>query len=304
LLIGRDEAERAEVAHIVTSTFCELRIIFAGDSLMNPASRLFRELHQLSNHVSPLELGRYLSHIAQALPIIVRGRTLAPADCLMTHEVTFRYKGCDIIVPIDRVTEILKGKDETPTFGGMREMYSSNVYLRAFREGIPMDIVVDLGSNRGLFCLLALTAYRASIAIGVEPVSYFRPVLDLLLSVNCIDPIRAPREEKLIASVSGQDKITMEEILKKYKIGRIDFLKCDIEGGEFDIILRNSSFLEAVSNLAMEVHPAAGDYAALSNALERHGFALHMTDQFGAPIDNGSPHYLYASRTGDLMSEH
>ena len=40
-------------------------------------------------------------------------------------------------------------------------MYSGNAYLRAFKPGLRARTVVDLGSNRALFLMLALTVESA-----------------------------------------------------------------------------------------------------------------------------------------------
>ena len=72
-------------------------------------------------------------------------------------------------------------------------------------------------------------------------------------------------------------------------------------GGEFGGLLNNNDFLRRVDNIAMELHPAEGDPRRLAAELQSFGFDLCLTDQFGATAPADRAHYLYASRTGQLL---
>ena len=93
----------------------------------------------------------------------------------------------------------------------------------------------------------------------------------------------------------------MAELMKSHELGQIDYLKCDIEGGEFDVFLNGPDFLDKVGNIAMELHPHCGPVNEIVDLLQLKGFAVLVTDQFGRAVDGGLPHYLYASRIGDLL---
>ena len=94
--------------------------------------------------------------------------------------------------------------------------------------------------------------------------------------------------------------MTIDEIMKRFGMDRIEFLKCDIEGGEFDVFLRNNAFLAKVDRIAMELHPEEGDVAALRQALTESGFNSKVTDQFGNDAGSKEWNYLFASRVGGV----
>lgn len=220
----------------------------------------------------------------------------------MTGHVPFDLMGNQIVIPLDEIWHVLSKHDQTTTFGGAREMYASNVYLRGFKNGLSARNVVDLGSNRGLFLILAAKVLGAEQAIGVEPQDYYAPVFELLLDANDIDAGRLHRLYKFASATTGPNTITMQEIMEDYDIPNIDFLKCDIEGGEFDVFLSSNDFIDNVSNISMELHPAEGDVSKLVRELQKFDFEVRVTDQVGAPIREQEGHYLYASRNNSLAA--
>ena len=245
---------------------------------------------------------RYISKLIQNAPTVLTKRTLAPADNAMNGDIIFGVNGNDIQIPLSAISRLLKNNDETPTFGSLREMYAQNVYLRAFRSSTRISTVVDLGANRGLFSILTILAYGADIAVGIEPMEYYTPVLNTLCRANNIDPCRLPREEALVGSKNGQGCVTILDIMGKYRLREIDFLKCDIEGAEFDVFLNENSFLQSVRNISMELHAERGDCQGIISLLKDIGFKVRVTDQFGAVVNGTRPNYLYASTVGDLLS--
>ncbi|MBF0333891.1 MAG: FkbM family methyltransferase [Alphaproteobacteria bacterium] len=268
---------------------------------MSQIHRLFRELRGLWPLLSWFDWALYLVNLVVALPACLRRRTLAPADSRMNRDIVCRVNGRDIVVPVGRIATLIAPFDSTPTFGGLREMYASNVYLRAFRPGMAIDVALDLGANRGLFSLLAIKAHGARLAIGVEPLEGYDAVADLLRHVNGVAPAAMPRVVARAASSAGAGAVTVAELMARWNLEWIDLLKCDIEGGEFDVLLVDSGFLAKVGNIAMELHPEAGSCPDIVDALTRSGFTVLTTDQHGAPTGPRHPHYLYASRTGDLV---
>jgi 23S rRNA U2552 (ribose-2'-O)-methylase RlmE/FtsJ len=263
---------------------------------MNPASRLARELGQLAHVLDATEFARYMCFLIVRSPSILADRTLVPADRLMNSDVAMTVGGKRIVVPVGEITALIDGHDPTPTFGAMREMYAGNVYLAPFEPGFKARTVVDLGSNRGLFSILAAIVLGAETVVGIEPSTYYQPVLARLIEANGLDARGVHRIAAFASSEPGPGKVTIDEIMDRFGMERIEFLKCDIEGGEFDVFLRNNAFLAKVDRIAMELHPTVGDVAALRQALTESGFNAKVTDQFGddAPAREGL--YLFASR--------
>lgn len=267
---------------------------------MNPVKRLSVELGQLRRVLEPADFRVYCRALVRHGIGILRDRTLVPADRAMPGRIRFQLGTADIVVPAQEMQQLLKGQDETPTFGGAREMYASNVYLRGFSPAIQADVAVDLGSNRGLFLMQAAKVLGAKTLIGVEPQAFYSPVFDLLAEANGINKQSYTRYERFAGSSSGPQTITLGEIMSAHGLDRIGFLKCDIEGGEFDVFLNDGSFLANLDNLAMELHPQEGDVAALAKRLVESGFEVRISDQFGQSIEAKQGHYLHASRTGEL----
>ena len=268
--------------------------ILDGGAPMNPIARLARELRQLARTLDAADFARYLTCVARTCPAILETRSLVPADRLMTGNIAMKIGGKSIVVPVSEITEMLEGHDPTPTFGMMRELFAGNVYLAPFDSNLKARNVVDLGSNRGLFSVLSSIVLDAEMVVGVEPSRYYQPVLERLIDANSLQSREIHRIVAFASSVSGDNKVTMDEILQRHGMDRINFLKCDIEGGEFDLFLRNNAFLSKVDNIGMELHSEEGDIDALCRALVEHGFRPKVTDQFGNETSSKSASYLFA----------
>lgn len=266
-----------------------------------PVARLRLELSQLRSCLTTQDYWRYIAQIALNGRSLVVQKTLAPVDHAMTGRIPFSLTGGSVIVPLDEMARLLRANDLTPTFGGAREMYASNVYLRGFKTGLSARTIVDLGSNRGLFVALAARVLGADRGVSVEPQEFYLPAYRALLQENGVDPEQFPRIPRFASATSGPQTVTLAEIMDEHSLAEIDFLKCDIEGGEFDVFQGNNDFLGVVKNIAMELHPKEGDVGDLVRALGAHGFDVRVTDQFGSEISSKVGHYLYASRDGSLV---
>ncbi len=123
---------------------------------------------------------------------------------------------------------------------------------------------------------------------------------DAPAETNGLDRQRFTRIGKFVGATTRPNGGTMDELMRAHGLDCIDFLKCDIGGGEFEMILHDNGFLKRVANIAMELHPGAGEVARLVRALREGGFEIHVTDQFGrlSTLQGGA--YLYASRVGAL----
>lgn len=267
---------------------------------MNPVTRLARELTDLKRVASPDTFLRYLTSLARNGLAVIKARSLVAADAGMRGDVDFVINGERIVVPLDAIWHSLSERDETPTFGSLREMYAQNVYLRAFRPATSLGAVLDLGGNRGLFSILAVKAYGASIAVSVEPLAQYNAALSLLREANGLEEARTPRVNAFASDVAGEGKVTLPQLLARHDIVQVGFMKCDIEGGEFALLSFAGEALRRIDNIAIEMHPEMGDPSSVVAALSSAGFALRPTDQFGDP-PQGAPHYLYASRTDALL---
>jgi hypothetical protein len=273
-------------------------------TVMNAISRFLLEYNRLWKVLNAKEFCYLLAYSFYLSPTLLRDRKLVAIDKAMSHDMRVKYRGQTIDIPCRAVDEILPSADESPTFGTIREMMANDVYFQAFTQ-LPMGgTVLDLGSNRGVFAIIAKKMMSAKTVVGVEPQAKYVMVNDMLSKANGIVLESNAREVAFIASNPGPDKITIAQIMKKYAISEIDFMKCDIEGGEYDIFLNNNTWIEKLNNLAMEVHDnwamekldnTRGN-EAIARVLEQKGLAVRGTDQFGAQVPFGQARYLYAAR--------
>jgi hypothetical protein len=216
----------------------------------------------------------------------------------MPGDYDITYRGTPLRIPSESIDKTLMGHSESATFSSIREMFAQDSYLRAFK-GQTANTVIDLGSNRGFFMLIANKVLKAQRAIGVEPESRYQAAFDLICEHNHIDPERVYRYQAFIGDEADENMVTMPMIFTEQGLTTVDFLKCDIEGGEFVIMTPQAGWMKQVNNIAMEVHPSKGNVPALIKTLEQHGFTVIVADQFGRPMDSPPPkvHYIYASRT-------
>ncbi len=121
------------------------------------------------------------------------------------------------------------------------------------------DIVVDLGANCGFFTRRAAEKASKVIAIDGSPESYSCLVENTadLPNVQTLNASVLPNdsEQSWLWSQKGNPlRMNLQKVMDLYKLDRIDFLKCDIEGGEYDLFLTDPEVLSKVGKIAMETH--------------------------------------------------
>jgi len=124
----------------------------------------------------------------------------------------------------------------------------------------PNDVVVDLGANVGFFTHLAATKSKKVIAIDgayeifsclVENTKEHNNVNYLNASIlgksNHTPYLWSPKPNPLY--------LQMVDVFKIFDLEKIDFLKCDIEGGEYDLLQNlDQSILNKINKIAVETH--------------------------------------------------
>jgi FkbM family methyltransferase len=180
----------------------------------------------------------------------------------------------------------------------------------------PDDIVVDIGGNIGVFATYAAAVCRASRVLVFEPFPENFALLTRnveengLRMVTCVNeavcgvrgqlPFRIHSTDagshSLAALATEQDSgtvievhcCTLADVFDRFDLDRIDYLKMDCEGAEYDILDGSAvPLLERVRRISMEYHkhPSRGpqDLEAL---LSKSGFEVY---RFGG-------HRIYARR--------
>jgi FkbM family methyltransferase len=244
--------------------------------IVRSLEKLSADIWGLSRIVGLSTTTVWLAAILKNLPEIYRSGNLQVADRALgsgpfrvnySDEVNFRIVGPGAL-------------------GGIRELYVRDTYLRGgCLEIDDGDIVVDLGANIGNFTSLALAHGRQVRVIAVEPnhallrsmeaslalndgfaerVRVIQAFLGHAIQLNSADDLRYARASWM----------TEEELLEATSLKCVDFLKCDIEGGEFGLLHRESALLRMTRKLAIEVHAFAGDVHAFIDMLKEVGFTV------------------------------
>lgn len=185
----------------------------------------------------------------------------------------------------------------TEAFSGIREMYGRDVYLRngtlTIRDG---DHVVDLGANIGNFTNLALAHGPNVQVVAVEPGAHMNASFSSSVGLNPGYLERTRLINAFVGSIGGTQEAMLrsaeyrdakwnseDELISSAGTQQIDFLKCDIEGGEFGLLTPRSRLLHLTQSLAVEIHQFAGDVEGFIAMLRGCGFSIlaRQTDPDG-----------------------
>jgi autotransporter strand-loop-strand O-heptosyltransferase len=141
----------------------------------------------------------------------------------------------------------------------VKEIFEDNTYERFFEveEG---DVVVDLGASLGPFTYSILPKNPKQCYV-VEPLSYQIDVLHKNVGRGNVKIIQGAITDKKKIEISWDyitesvPTFTFREFLDENGIDKIDFLKCDCEGGEYDVFQpSNIEFLKTIPKIVTEFH--------------------------------------------------
>ena len=166
----------------------------------------------------------------------------------------------------------------------------------------PGAIVIDVGANIGSFTLLAASIVGVNGRVyAFEPVGETFARLERNISLNRMGNVVPCREaiggkegsitintHEKSAYASATVKFehtsaaetarcsTVQGTIERYGLERVDFLKVDCEGGEYEIFRSMTpSTASKIGQIAMEVHPTDGESEdALEAALRDLGFSV------------------------------
>jgi len=155
---------------------------------MNAVLRLITEYGALGRVLDRQDMASVLAASIAHAPAILRRGKLTALDAAMSRNLAIHFKGARVALPLADVDRLLAHRKDNPTFGNLREMYARNCYLRRLKLKKPVRAVLDLGANRGMFSLLALTVLDSEIVVGVEPTMDYDAVLRLFLQANGCAP--------------------------------------------------------------------------------------------------------------------
>jgi FkbM family methyltransferase len=166
----------------------------------------------------------------------------------------------------------------------VRDSYLGGGLLRV-QDG---DTVVDLGANMGNFANLALSSGNTVRVVAVEPSLAMNTSFRRSVGLNSgymprVNLIRAflvgiPQTVQCViaqdVNYHGAPRMSEADLIKEGHLTKVDFLKCDIEGGEFQLLTADSKLLAMTQSIAIEVHAFAGDVHEFIERLRRCGFGI------------------------------
>lgn len=174
---------------------------------------------------------------------------------------------------------------------------------------LPSDIVVDIGAHIGIFAVYAGKIANRGKVYAYEPYleNYNLLVENLklnnLTNVQLFDVAVSDRKEEveffiedgnvggnsLYENVCSERKtkvstITLEDIFISNKLKKIDFLKIDTEGAEYNILLNSpSKILRKIDRIVIEFHdavPHGYNHRHLKSYLEKNDFDVRIASPF------------------------
>ncbi len=249
---------------------------------MNRIGNIVSDFAGLLRVCGPVVALRWLIALLPRISQVLKGRNLQPVDRSLGRGPF------TVTLPTAVSPFLVMGEG---VISGIREMYARDCYLRGgklvIRDG---DVVIDLGANIGNFTNLALSHGPSVRVIAVEPSRALNAAFEASVSQNkgfrdrvfLVRALLGQAGEKQKAIIISDDNyrgapwISESDLIQQAGIDRIDLLKCDIEGGEFGLLSRNSRLLAMARNLAIEIHAFAGDVENFVETLVQAGFSIRF----------------------------
>ncbi|MFX0093624.1 MAG: FkbM family methyltransferase [Candidatus Hodarchaeota archaeon] len=189
----------------------------------------------------------------------------------------------------------------------INEIWVQNQYTPSGFEINPSDTVVDIGAHIGVFTIFAAKYAKQGRVYGFEPVPENFALLQENINLNHLQNLTALN--KAVTKKKGSQEMriydvntgghslvfqhhtynyktltikteSLESFINENNISRIDFLKMDCEGAEYDIFYNcPDSIFNMINKISMEYHNMDSKrYHALSlkKFLERKGFQVKV----------------------------
>ncbi len=146
--------------------------------------------------------------------------------------------------------------------GSIIETYQRKVYFPSFLMVSDKATIIDIGASIGDFSVCGASSFHGAKVFSYEPDKDAFELLKENISLNHLENKIKPYP----LAVSGMstkisigrelfDSISIEDIFKENKIERCDLLKMDIEGAEYDVLLKTSKeTLKRINAMVMECH--------------------------------------------------
>ncbi len=162
----------------------------------------------------------------------------------------------------------------------LNEAAIMNPYLGPGHIQLRQDaVVMDVGANMGDFAIQAAALCPLGRVYAIEPVSEYISLLETNKTLNRLSNIEiiqvalGDHEGEIRLSIAGSESgayfngttntetarlTTLPQLMRECGLERIDLLKMDCEGSEWDILPAAREVLTRIRQICMEFHPARG----------------------------------------------
>lgn len=180
-----------------------------------------------------------------------------------------------------------------------------NFYIKEYlneKEIKPNDIIVDIGAHIGSFSVFSSQYAKNVISYEASPENYKLLIENIRLnslknikaqntaiySKKCkmdfvLDKGNTGGNSFYLNSQKGKlqiNAIPLSQIFTDHKLNRIDFLKMDVEGAEYEILLNTpKKYLDKINKIALEYHdyfPTEHNVQELVVFLKKNGFEVKV----------------------------
>jgi FkbM family methyltransferase len=218
---------------------------------------------------------------------------------------------------------------DIPYYVNYKEFFIEDKYKKYFNK--KYDNIVDVGANVGVFTEYLIQNEITEKIIAVEcdskalkdlknnfkreyrveiipkalnstndPITFYQSEENPIIS-SAIHPDQLKNHN---AGIKGSDKVIVDTVTIKDiidKLGNIDLLKIDIEGGEYEIIKNiDPSLFKNINNFLIECHFFEEDYLVKYNALVKklsdNGYKVEEYIKNQAFIYTGGSEIIFASK--------
>jgi len=115
------------------------------------------------------------------------------------------------------------------------------------------NIFIDVGAHLGTFALRVGKMLPNSTIIAIEPTPVTAYLLNRAVADNGLNNVKVLNK----AAFSSSETITLDDVIRNYKVGKPIVLKIDAEGAEWDILTGAEKLLQECDECFIEIHKPA-----------------------------------------------